>query len=1423
MRETEEKTPVTENAGAAGKGSPARGALRFCLKLARLALTAALFLVLLVLALVWWVVFTESGSEVVWNRVKAAVPMVGGEFAAGSFGRGFTLRNFSLKIEDTIHVDAGEVSVKYDVWGLLSRRLDVEYLRTKDVLLVLGNRPEETPLIGDFLKDRLYENHSFGLNEKGDMVRTRDSSARVDPTLAVIPAPLVNPAAEEPEEVPDDGEPFVLDFPIRLNAKSIEVDGFWMLSDIIDVAVEKCRASAVWEGPRLNVAYLGIEYSDTLLHGADREALAALRDSGKKVEFADLLARHPEWRAAAGEAAAENAENAEGAAESAGAGTAAAAEAGAAAPAGGATAAAPAGTEPEAGAGEEAGPEPEPLRDPYDRKEIAAKIEPLVTVILPFDLYAENVEIKNSRYRMDGFDTGIFDGGFKMSYVGTEIFVNRLRINHELGHAALLNSSIALDAYYPITAHLFAFSRNEDWFGLLNTHKLKATVTGDLADLNAEVIVRGATDADVTARSDVLAPGLPFSADVGVKHARWPVTGEKPDYAVGELNLKASGSLGGIDAELSAKGVEAMDFPVLDVEADVGTDFAQAWIRKFEVNSDNGDRVAAAGDAVWQGQYSYDGSLDVKITDLARYNPDMDGALDFGMTAYLHYQSLTDWYAKVTRLEADGRYAGYPLSLSSGNLELNSAYRGVIEGIKASAGDRNTVDISGTLGDELSVNAEFTLQNLGTLMPDWSGQVDGSFKVRGTIDAPKFDFEWFISELAAMDLHISNADVAGKAWFKGMYLDDAFLKVYLEEMHQGSDEYLSDFNLLFSGGEGEHNLTLDSGTIAGPVSLALRGGLAKARDVYTGTLHKLTAGLKGADVKLAKRVDFTVALKPELAVTAGGHSWDVNEIAINVSDAFYSAKKARVNLDIPELNVMKFKEFLPDTLYVKNPVAIAANFEMEGSRPRAQVELKEAANTVYYNRQRLKIDRLGLKANLDGDDLTSDLVVDLGKHGNLRSQLGISALSSARTLGGTLDVDGLDLGLAEKFSEDITAAGGKFVCHGRYAGNLAAPEFYGQLRIDDMSLSPAVNVGEITKFNTVMEVAGSRADIDSSFLFNGKKGTVTGDVAWAPAVSASVKISTEEIPVRLLGYGDGIFQADIEGRFTDTMSRVSGKVRVPQARIVVKDLPESSVSVSSDVVELVSDENGNLVEPGGYDSPVVLRVDIDLGPDINVRALGLRTDMHGALKLTQRPHRPLSLVGKIELEDGTFHAYGQNLLIEQGYVAFTGDPANPALSIRAIRNPHAMENQNITAGIMVTGSANSPNVQIFSRPAMSQSEALSYLLRGKGLDQTSGGSDMATQVLLSAGLMQTSGMISNIGEAVGLEDMALDSRGEGDETAVEVSAYVLPKVQVAYGYGIYNAVSEFRIRYEMFPRFYLEAVNSIEQAVDAVYKFDFDF
>ncbi|GAL14232.1 uncharacterized protein YtfN [Vibrio astriarenae] len=57
--------------------------------------------------------------------------------------------------------------------------------------------------------------------------------------------------------------------------------------------------------------------------------------------------------------------------------------------------------------------------------------------------------------------------------------------------------------------------------------------------------------------------------------------------------------------------------------------------------------------------------------------------------------------------------------------------------------------------------------------------------------------------------------------------------------------------------------------------------------------------------------------------------------------------------------------------------------------------------------------------------------------------------------------------------------------------------------------------------------------------------------------------------------------------------------------------------------------------------------------------------------------------------------------------------------ITAIRNPDNTEDD-VTAGIRVTGPADEPVVEIFSEPAMPQANALSYLLRGQDIDGESG-------------------------------------------------------------------------------------------------------
>lgn len=91
------------------------------------------------------------------------------------------------------------------------------------------------------------------------------------------------------------------------------------------------------------------------------------------------------------------------------------------------------------------------------------------------------------------------------------------------------------------------------------------------------------------------------------------------------------------------------------------------------------------------------------------------------------------------------------------------------------------------------------------------------------------------------------------------------------------------------------------------------------------------------------------------------------------------------------------------------------------------------------------------------------------------------------------------------------------------------------------------------------------------------------------------------------------------------------------------------------------------------------------------------------------------------------------MIVNKGVLLFSGPPDQPLLNIEAIRNPDATAD-GVTAGVRVTGMADSPRLEIFSDPSMSQQEALSYLLRGQGLGNSGADSGLMTSMLVGMGL-----------------------------------------------------------------------------------------
>lgn len=294
-------------------------------------------------------------------------------------------------------------------------------------------------------------------------------------------------------------------------------------------------------------------------------------------------------------------------------------------------------------------------------------------------------------------------------------------------------------------------------------------------------------------------------------------------------------------------------------------------------------------------------------------------------------------------------------------------------------------------------------------------------------------------------------------------------------------------------------------------------------------------------------------------------------------------------------------------------------------------------------------------------------------------------------------------------------------------------------------------------------------------------------------------------------------QPDIVFDASPSLLTLNGSVTIPWARITVQELPESAVSASSDVVMLDSDLKP--IEEKAPSIPIQTNLDIKIGNDVRLDAFGLKARLTGLLKVIQNKHG-LSLNGQVDIPAGRFRAYGQDLIVRKGQIQFSGPADQPFLNLEAIRNPDNTADD-VIAGVKVTGLADKPKVEIFSEPAKTQQEALSYLLRGEGLDSGDANGSQMTSMLIGLGVAQSGQLVGKIGETFGVSDLAVDTQGVGDSSQVVVSGKITNDLQVKYGVGIFDSLATLTLRYRLMPKLYLEAVSGVNQALDLLYQFEF--
>jgi len=121
--------------------------------------------------------------------------------------------------------------------------------------------------------------------------------------------------------------------------------------------------------------------------------------------------------------------------------------------------------------------------------------------------------------------------------------------------------------------------------------------------------------------------------------------------------------------------------------------------------------------------------------------------------------------------------------------------------------------------------------------------------------------------------------------------------------------------------------------------------------------------------------------------------------------------------------------------------------------------------------------------------------------------------------------------------------------------------------------------------------------------------------------------------------------------------------------------------------------------------------------------------------------------GELNVAGGKYNLYGQKLDIEKGRLIFAGGPiGNPGLDMRVIRKTGT-----VLAGVRITGTADAPVLNLYSNPAMEESDILSYLLLGRPTNQASGTEGaVLTNAAASLGLSGGDLLARKLGKTYGL-------------------------------------------------------------------------
>ncbi|MFT4268084.1 MAG: translocation/assembly module TamB domain-containing protein, partial [Xenophilus sp.] len=478
--------------------------------------------------------------------------------------------------------------------------------------------------------------------------------------------------------------------------------------------------------------------------------------------------------------------------------------------------------------------------------------------------------------------------------------------------------------------------------------------------------------------------------------------------------------------------------------------------------------------------------------------------------------------------------------------------------------------------------------------------------------------------------------------------------------------------------------------------------------------------------------------------------------------------------------------------------------------------------------------------------------------------------TSDAPLGGRVKASLPQLGVWSMLAPPGWRIAGTLEADATLAGTRSEPRWNGTLSADRLALKAAVEGLDLRDGRLRAQFAGNRLVLQEFVLHGGPGSSVRipgrggnlstaasqaaadggdisfrGEAGWGAAQAGqsglSMDMHGEVRHLRALVRSDRqvTVSGDLQAQLAAGQLSLHGKITTDRAVIILPD--ETAPGLGSDVVihsaaraaeqreqaERAARAQARQQESEARPSqpllsrPPDIAIDFDLGRDFAVQGHGITTRLEGTLHVASRDlAAPPHLTGEVHTAQGQYRAYGQALDVESGVARFNGPFDNPQLDILALR-PDITQR----AGVQITGTAQAPRVKLYSDPALTDAETLSWVVLGRA-SATSGGEALLMQqaaLALLSGLGQGTG--TGLAGRFGLDEIGFKGPSSDSDTssaAVTLGKRLSDDFYVTYERSLAGTLGTLYIFYDLTRNLTLRGQAGSDSGIDLIYTLRYD-